>query len=101
MKRIQNYIGGEFVDPVSGSFLDDVDPATGATYALIPDSDSADVDRAVEAAERAFPKWSSTSADDRCRVMMKIADLLEARVDEFAKAECVDNGKPLTLARSM
>jgi aminomuconate-semialdehyde/2-hydroxymuconate-6-semialdehyde dehydrogenase len=101
MIEITNYIGGEQVAPHSGAYLDDVDPSTGAVYAKTPDCDDSDIDRAVSVAEEAFPAWSSTPADERCRIMLAIAERLESRLDEFARAECVDNGKPLSLARSL
>ena len=50
MQRLANFIGGRFVEPASGQYLDNVDPATGQAYSLVPDSDARDVDRAVEAA---------------------------------------------------
>ncbi len=101
MHTIRNYINGELTDPASGKYLDNVDPSTGTAYAKVPDSDTEDINRAVEAAENAFPAWSDLPADERCRLMLKIADLLESRMDTFAKAECIDNGKPLKLARSL
>lgn len=101
MLKIKNYVGGELVEPQSGQYLDNIEPATGKVYSYVPDSDAADVDRAVAAAEKAFPAWSKMAPEDRSQIMLKIADLLEARVDEFARAETIDNGKPLALARSV
>ncbi len=101
MTRIANYIDGKMVEPISGSYLDDIDPSTGCAYAKVPDSDARDVALAVEAAERAFPAWSRLPASDRSAMLLKIADGIESRLEEFARAECVDNGKPLTLARSV
>jgi aminomuconate-semialdehyde/2-hydroxymuconate-6-semialdehyde dehydrogenase len=59
MLKIENYIGGELVAPVSGKYLDNYNPATGEAYSLIPDSDEKDVEAAVEAAKKVFPVWSS------------------------------------------
>jgi aminomuconate-semialdehyde/2-hydroxymuconate-6-semialdehyde dehydrogenase len=101
MEQIDNYIGGRLVPPLGGAYLDNVDPAVGAVYSQVADSDATDVDAAVLAAKEAFGGWSRTSSDERSRVMLRIADLLEERMDEFARAECVDNGKPLSLARSL
>lgn len=56
--RIQNFINGEFSAPVSGNYLDNIDPATGEVYSFIPDSDERDVELAVAAARAAFPSWS-------------------------------------------
>ena len=101
MVRIRNFIDGKLCEPVSSEYLDVVDPATGQVYAQAPASDERDVDLAVAAAERAFGPWSSTPADERSRILLKIADMLEARLEEFARAECVDTGKPLKLARTL
>ena len=98
MKFIKNYINGEFTAPNSGQHIDNVDPSRGVVYSQIPNSDAVDVQKAVEAAEQAFPAWSNTSKAERAAVMLKIASLIEARLDEFAKAESVDNGKPVSLA---
>lgn len=101
MERILNYIGGELREPISGAWLDNVEPATGKVYSLVPDSDEADVEIAVRAAGKAFPGWSHTPAQERCRVMMRVADLIEENLESLARAESIDNGKPLTLARSL
>ncbi len=101
MEKIRHYIGGELVDPVSGRWLDNIDPATAEVYSEVPDGDERDAARAVLAAERAFPDWSARSAEERSRHLLRIADLLEANLDRLARAECVDNGKPLHLARSL
>lgn len=101
MQRLANFIDGQLVPPVSGQYLDNIDPATGRFYSLVPDSDENDVSTAVAAAERAFPRWSRTPAAERSRLMLTIADLIEADLDRLALAECVDSGKPLSLARSL
>lgn len=101
MFTIQNYIDGRLVEPISGQHLDNIDPSTGNTYSLVPDSDERDVDLAVAAARRAFADWSSTTADQRSRVMLTLADLIDANLDKLARAECIDNGKPLKLARTL
>ena len=101
MLKIQNYIDGELVEPVSGNYLDNTDPSTGQVYSQVPGSGAEDVERAVAAAEEAFPLWSGAPAAERSDVMLRIADLIETRLEEFARAECVDNGKPLALARSL
>ncbi len=101
MKQIQNYIGGELRSPESGHSLGNIDPATGETYSLVPDSDERDVDKAVTAATDAFSCWSTTPVDTRSQILHKIADAIDANVDRLAHAECVDSGKPLSLARSL
>ena len=99
--QIQNFIDGQFVPPLGGKYLDNIEPATGKTYSLVPDSDSRDVEAAVAAAERAFPAWSRTPAAERSRILLRIADLIDRDLEKFARAESVDTGKPLSLARSL
>jgi len=101
LHRIANFINGKFVPPVSGPYLDNVEPATGSVYSLVPDSDQHDVDAAVTAAQAAFPKWSTTPASDRSRILLRIADLIERDIEKLARAECIDSGKPICLARTM
>ena len=99
--QIQNFIDGQFVPPIDGKYLDNIEPATGNTYSLVPDSGFRDVELAVAAAERAFPAWSRTPAAERSRILLRIADLIERDLERFARAESIDNGKPLSLARSL
>src|SRR5512143_1683255 len=99
LTRILNSIGGEFRAPASTSWLDDVDPAVGQVHALVPDSDARDVEAAVEAAAGAFPAWSATPAAERSRLLLEIAARIERDLEPLAVAECVDTGKPLSLAR--
>ena len=98
MEKLENYINGQFCAPVSGNYFDNVEPATGETYSLIPDSNASDVESAVSAAKAAFPIWSTLSNEQRSDWMIKLADGIEARMDEFVAAESRDNGKPLKLA---
>lgn len=98
---IRNYINGVLIEAVSGSYFDNYDPSTGAAYGIVPDSDERDIELAVKAAEEAFPGWSNTPAEIRSKYMFKIASLIERDIAEFARAECVDNGKPLSLAKSV
>lgn len=101
MKRLANYIDGAYVAPQSAAYLDNMDPSRGLAYSQCPASNSADVDLAVQAAERAFPGWSTTPSAERSQMLNLIADQIEARLDEFARAESRDQGKPLWLARSV
>jgi len=101
LDQIHNFIGGEFVRPGSGSYLENIEPATGRAYSLVPDSDSRDVESAVTAAEIAFPSWAHTPAADRSRILLRIADLIDRDLEKFARAESIDTGKPLSLARSL
>lgn len=99
--RIQNFIGGQMVAPVGGRYLDNIEPATGKSYSQVPDSDSRDVELAVAAAEEAFPDWSRVAVAERSRLLLRIADLIDRDLEKFARAESIDTGKPLSLARSL
>ncbi len=99
--RILNFIGGQFVEPVSGNYLDNIEPATGKPYSQVADSDARDVEMAVAAADKAFPDWSKKTAAERSRILLRIADLIERDLDNLARAESIDTGKPLSLARSL
>ncbi|KAJ3093087.1 Aldehyde dehydrogenase 8 member A1 [Quaeritorhiza haematococci] len=101
VRTLQNFIDDEFRDPTSGARIDSFNPANGQVHALVPDSTAEDVEEAVRAAEKAFPSWSKTSRAKRSEYMLRIADLLEKRLDEFALAESQDQGKPVSLARTV
>lgn len=101
MDRIANYINGTLVATISGEYLDNIEPATGQVYSFVPDSDERDVDASVQAATTAFPAWSKTTAAERSRFMLTIADLIERDLEKLARAETIDNGKPLAVSRSV
>jgi aminomuconate-semialdehyde/2-hydroxymuconate-6-semialdehyde dehydrogenase len=101
MEKILNYINGELIEPVSGKFINNWEPATGKVYGTIPDSDIHDVDLAVMAAEKAFPSWSSTTAITRSNYLMKIAKGISHHLEMLAQAETKDNGKPIQLSRTV
>lgn len=94
---VNNFIDGEFVP--SDEYLNSFEPATGQVWAHIANSSDKDVEKAVQAAERAFPKWSSTPVTQRSKILMKIADVIEERLDQFAEIESKDQGKPVWLAK--
>ena len=100
MQDILNFIEGRHEPAASGEWLDDVDPATAETYARVASSDAADVDRAVAAAVRAFPAWSTTPAADRSRLLRRLARLIERDLEALARAESIDSGKPIAAARA-
>ncbi|PYL27534.1 MAG: hypothetical protein DMF45_11910, partial [Verrucomicrobia bacterium] len=68
--RIQNFIGGEFIEPQTGRFLDNIEPATGKAYSQVADSGKEDVDLAVVAAEKAFADWSKKPAAERSKILL-------------------------------
>jgi aminomuconate-semialdehyde/2-hydroxymuconate-6-semialdehyde dehydrogenase len=100
-RTIQNFIDGQFVEPVGGEYLDNIEPATGKPYSRVADSDARDVNSAVAAAERAFFNWSRTPAVERSKILLRIADLIERDLEKLARAESIDTGKPLSLARTL
>jgi aminomuconate-semialdehyde/2-hydroxymuconate-6-semialdehyde dehydrogenase len=99
--QIRNFIDGQFAEPVGGKYLDNIEPATGKPYSEVADSDARDVDLAVAAAEKAFADWSRTPAAQRSRILLRVADLIERDLEKLARAESIDTGKPLSLARTL
>jgi len=99
MEKIQNFINGQLVAPISGKYIENIEPATGKAYSQIPDSDQEDVKVATKAALDAFEAWSSLPVKERSDYLMRIADLIDKNLDELSKIESIDNGKPIKLAR--
>jgi betaine-aldehyde dehydrogenase len=96
-KQFRNMINGESVDAASGETYDVINPATGEVYAQAPASGAEDVDRAMKAAAAAFETWGETTPGERQVALLKMADALERRADEFVAAECENTGKPIHL----
>ncbi|MET1257052.1 aldehyde dehydrogenase [Aliikangiella maris] len=101
MQKIQNYINGELVDPIGGNYLDNYEPATGQIYSQIPQSDHQDLEMAVAAAKAAKDEWADMPAEQRANLLSKLADAIENAGDEIAKAEAIDNGKPISFAKAV
>ncbi len=99
--HLENYIGGHLIAPLSGNFIDNINPATGEVVGQIPDSHKKDVDAAVQAAKLAFPGWSTSPVEERFKILNRIAELIDAHLEELALAETNDNGKPLWLSRQV
>jgi betaine-aldehyde dehydrogenase len=99
-KSYRLYINGEFVDPVSIERLDVIDPATNDVIAQVPDAGQADVARAVAAARVAFDAgpWKDTTAQDRGRILFKLADVVRQRAAELSELETRNSGKPIVEA---
>ena len=95
----KNFVGGEFVDAVEGGTAEIINPSTGETIAEVPNGTQADVDRAVEAAKRAWPEWRDTTPQERSELLLKLADAIDAHTDELARVESQNVGKPLGYAR--
>ena len=97
-KTYQQFIGGDFVDAADGRTAEVVNPANDQVIANVPASSQADVDRAVDAAEKAFESWKKTTPQDRSLLLLKIADALEAKADELGRLESANAGKPVGAA---
>ncbi len=95
------FIDGEFVDPLSDSYLSSVNPATEEVLAHFAVGSDADVDAAVRAARRALPKWSKLPGSERGKYLFRIARILQERAREFAVLETLDNGKPIKESRDV
>ena len=95
----ENYIGGNLIGPLSARFIENINPATGEVFCQIPDSGEKDIEIAVSAAKEAFVRWSVTPAEERFRILNRIASLIDENLEELALAETTDNGKPLWLSK--
>jgi aminobutyraldehyde dehydrogenase len=95
----KNFVGGEWVEAVEGGTMEVLNPATGETIAEVPAGTAADVDRAVEAAARAWPEWLDSTPAERAELLLKLADILDQNADELAEIESRNVGKPLGYAR--
>src|SRR5688572_24651091 len=99
--RLENYIGGDLIAPLSGKFIDNINPANGEAYGQIPDSREKDIEAAVHAAQKAFPSWSVMPVEHRFKILNRIAEIIDANLDALALAETNDNGKPLWLSKAV
>jgi aminomuconate-semialdehyde/2-hydroxymuconate-6-semialdehyde dehydrogenase len=99
--RLTHWIDGEAREAAGGGWLEVFDPALGKPFAEVARGDASDVDAAIAAARRAFPAWSALPNSERARWLEKLADALEAALEDFAHAESRDGGKPIRLAREI
>src|SRR5690242_13868910 len=99
MLRLPHWIDGKPTEPGDGRWLDVFEPASGRVFAQVADGDADDVETAVAAAREVFPAWSALPNSERGRWLRRLADALEARLEDVARAEARDGGKPITLAR--
>jgi aminomuconate-semialdehyde/2-hydroxymuconate-6-semialdehyde dehydrogenase len=97
--HLENFIGGNLIGPLSGRFMENVNPATGAVFCQVPESNEKDIDAAVHAAKEIFPQWSTTPVEERFKILNRIASIIDEHLNELALAETVDNGKPLWLSK--
>jgi betaine-aldehyde dehydrogenase len=100
MRRLENFVGGEWVAPRSGKYVELINPATGQPFAEMPVSNDADVDNAVSAAAMAFASWKRTTPSQRSLALLRIADAIERRADELVAIEAENCGKIISLTLS-
>jgi len=93
--RYGNYIGGQWVAPVSGQYFENITPVTGKVFCEIPRSNAQDIEKALDAAHAAKDAWGRTSAAERAGILIKIAQRMEDNLALLAEAETWDNGKPI------
>ena len=95
-------INGKWVEAASGKTFPTYDPSTGEVLAKVAEGDREDIDRAVKAARAAFETgpWPRLTSSERGRMVLKLADLIEQHLQEFAELESLDNGKPMKVARA-
>ena len=101
MNDLQNFIGGEFIAPISNNYLDNFNPATNERLNRIPNSNAKDVALAVERANQASSDWQKLTLTDRIEWLDKIANAMEEKKGEIARLESLDTGKPITLATNV
>jgi 1-pyrroline dehydrogenase len=97
--RYKHFVGGEWVESTGGETMEVVNPATGESIAEVPRGTAEDVERAVEAAKRAWADWSTKTPKDRSELLLKLADLIDEHADELAELESRNVGKPMSIAR--
>ena len=100
MKKLQNFINGKSVDSASGEVTTLINPATAQPFATAPKSNAADIDKAMKAASSAFVDWRDSTPSERQKALLKIADAIESRADEFVAIESENCGKPVGLTAS-
>ncbi|NHN54310.1 gamma-aminobutyraldehyde dehydrogenase [Calidifontibacter sp. DB0510] len=99
-RELKNFIGGEYVAAESDATTDIIDPSTAQVVAKAPVSGQADVDAAYAAADQAFGEWGQTTPGERQEALLKFADALDARAEDFVKLEAQNTGKPFALTTS-
>ncbi|MCC2590999.1 aldehyde dehydrogenase family protein [Chryseobacterium sp. MFBS3-17] len=94
-EKYDNYINGQWTPPANGKYFDVITPLDGTVMAKAAHSNEQDLDKAVNAAEEAFKTWGKTSVTERSIILNKIADRMEANLENIAVVETMDNGKPV------
>ena len=99
--QVKNFINGNYQDPISNDWLDNYSPINGSIYGKLPNSSYDDVELAYQSAESAFQSWSNTTLEERSKILVRIAHLIECNLERFAEAETKDNGKPIHLSKTI
>lgn len=99
--NILNYINGKLVAPVNDNYLNNIEPATGAVYSQVANSDQNDLEYAIKSASLAQPQWAEMPYEKKFSILNRLADLIGENAEKLARAEAIDNGKPITLARQI
>lgn len=99
-RTLRNFVGGQYVDAAGESTIDLVNPSTGQVVATAPVSSQEDVDAAYASAAKAFEEWGQTTPGERQSALLRFADAIEARADEFVRLEAENTGKPFALTAS-
>lgn len=94
-EKYNNYIGGKFVPPIGGEYFDNISPVDGKAFTKVARSNEKDIEMALDAAHKAAPEWNNSSAAERSRILLKIADVIEENLDYLARVETIENGKPV------
>ena len=97
--KIQNYINGNFHNPIDDEWLDNYNPSNGEVYGQLPNSSKEDVENAYIAAKSAFPTWSQTTLEERSRILIKISELLESNLQRFAEADGFEEAHQIVMGR--
>jgi aminobutyraldehyde dehydrogenase len=97
--QYKNFVGGEWVESATGETMEIVNPATGEVIAEVPSGGEEDVERAVQAAAKAWEEWSTKTPKDRAELLLKLADLIDEHADELTELESRNVGKPMSIAR--
>ena len=92
-ERYEHFIGGEWVPPAKGEYFDDITPVTGQVFTRVARGTAEDIDKALDAAHAAKDAWGRTSISERSNILLKIADTIEANLEDIAVIETWENGK--------
>jgi aldehyde dehydrogenase len=99
-EKYDHFIGGNWIKPSSGDYFDNTSPIDGKVFSKAARGNKEDIEKALDAAHTAFPSWSKTSAAERSRILLKIADVMEANLELLALVESIDNGKAIRETRA-